>query len=189
MFWFTISAALAGDADTTWLARMRTTEGTVVLRVHPEWAPRAAAHFAAAIDAGVYDGARIYRVVPGFVAQFGISADPEQTAAWKGRLVPLERSVVPYSRGTVALAGTAGHGTVQVYVNLVDNRALDPNTAGAVFAEVVSGMDSVDAWYSGYGECAPRGSGPNQARAMTHGEAYLSAEFPELDRIRAVRRK
>jgi peptidyl-prolyl cis-trans isomerase A (cyclophilin A) len=48
-------------------------------------------------------------------------------------------------------------------------------------------MGSVDRLYSGYGEGAPRGRGPDQSRIQSEGNAYLRASFPELDYIRSAR--
>ncbi len=177
------------DPTTPWHARLDTTEGEVLLLVHPEWAPRAAARFGELVEADAYSGARIYRVVPGFVAQWGLAADPKVTATWQARPIRDELPRTNNRRGTVTFAasGAPDSRSLQVFVNLADNRHLD-RSGFAPFAEVIAGMDVVDRWYSGYGEGAPMGTGPDQPTAMMQGEAYFARAFPELDQIRDVER-
>jgi len=55
--------------------------GSFVVAVHPSWAPIAAARFRALVARRFFHNSRFFRVVPGFVAQFGISGDPAVTAA------------------------------------------------------------------------------------------------------------
>jgi peptidyl-prolyl cis-trans isomerase A (cyclophilin A) len=130
------------------------------------------------IKAGYYDGARFFRVVPGFVAQFGLAADPAVTAKWKDMNLqddPVKESNTP---GTLTYA-TAGPNTrtTQLFINLGNNQRLD-GMGFAPFAKVVSGMEAVQAINAGYGEA------PQQPLIEAQGNAYLQSQFPQLDYIK-----
>lgn len=160
-----------------------TTAGDFVVQVDQAAAPIGARRFYNLVANGFYDGARFFRVIPGFVAQFGIHAAPEVTAAWRQATIPDDPVTESNARGTLTFA-TAGPNTrtVQLFVNLVDNARLD-EMGFAPFGVVSGGMDVVDRLYDEYGEGAPGGQGPNQGRLQAEGESYLAREFPELDRI------
>ncbi len=164
-----------------------TTAGDFVLEVEPELAPLGARRFYNLVRHGYYDGVRFFRVLPGFVAQFGLHPDPEVGAAWRGQRIADDSVAASNERGTVsyAMAGPDTR-TVQLFINLVDNTRLDAS-GFAPFGRVTGGMDTVERLYGGYGEGAPRGSGPEQGRITAEGEAYLAAEFPLLDRILRAR--
>lgn len=158
-------------------------------------APIGVDRFYALVNDGFFDGARFFRVVPGFVVQFGIPADTAIAAAWHDRRIDDDSVRASNVRGTIAFAhGGPGTRTTQLFINLKDNPKLD--TLGTVgfppFGEVVGdGMAVVDSLYGGYGEGAPRGLGPQQDSIRMQGEPYLAREFPLLDRIlraRVVRR-
>jgi peptidyl-prolyl cis-trans isomerase A (cyclophilin A) len=91
--------------------------------------------------------------------------------------------VVSNTEGRISFA-MAGPGTrtTQLFVNLADNTRLD-SMGFAPVAEVTEGMDVVRSLYSGYGEGAPRGNGPNQGTIQQKGNEYLRESFPELDYI------
>jgi len=155
-----------------------TSKGPVVVAVHRDWAPIGADHFYELVKSGYFDGCRFFRVVPHFIVQFGIAADPAATRKWKEHNLtddPVTRHNV---RGTLVYA-TAGPNTrtTQLFINLVDNtQGLDPQ-GFAPFGEVISGMDAVDAIYPGYGQA------PQQPLIEGQGNAYLQ-QFPRLDFIR-----
>ncbi len=161
--------------------KFETTKGEFVIEVNPEWAPLGAARFGELVGGGYYDGAKFFRVLPGFVVQFGLPADPK-TAPKAGNLAddPVTQS---NAKGTITFA-TAGPNTrtTQVFINLTDNKRLD-GMGFAPFGKVVSGMDVVEQLYAGYGEGAPHGSGPDQAKIRLQGNAYLDASFPKMDGI------
>lgn len=166
--------------------RFETTKGDFVIRARREWARRGVDRFHRLVEEGFYDDTRFFRVIDGFVAQFGLSGDPRQNAEWRSRTIPDDEVVTNNARGTVtfAMAGPDTR-TTQLFINLVDNLRLD--TMGfAPIGEVVEGMDVVESLHSGYGEGAPRGRGPAQARMQSEGNAYLRAEFPDLDYIRSA---
>jgi peptidyl-prolyl cis-trans isomerase A (cyclophilin A) len=156
-----------------------TTKGPVVVEVHRDWAPIGADHFIKLVKSGYFDGCRFFRVVPNFIVQFGIAADPAVTRKWKEPPLADDPVLQHNVRGTLVYA-TAGPNTrtTQLFINLVDNtRSLDPQ-GFAPFATVISGMDAVDAIYPGYGEA------PQQPLIESQGNAYLQPQFPKLDYIR-----
>lgn len=167
----------------TFRVRFETSAGDFTVAVHRAWAPRGATRFYRLVRAGYFDGNRFFRVIPGFVAQFGISGDTARALGWRARRIrddPVRKS---NTRGTVTFA-SAGPDTrtSQVFINLTGNQRLD-SMGFAPFGEVVDGMAVVDSLYSGYGEGAPDGHGPDQARMFHEGNAYLEKEFPRLDYI------
>jgi peptidyl-prolyl cis-trans isomerase A (cyclophilin A) len=168
-------------------ARFETTKGTFVIEVHRDWAPLGADRFYNLVRNGWYDGVRIHRVLEDFTAGFGIHDDPYVNAVWRDRPIDDDPRVETNTRGRVTFAkGTVDSRTVQVFINLKDNRRSLDDDGFAPFGEVVEGMDVVDGFYSGYGDGPPRGEGVYQAMAIAKGAEYLD-EFPELDRIeRAV---
>lgn len=162
---------------------LETTEGDVVIQVHRDWAPLGADRFYNLATAGFYDDSRIYRVVPGFMAQFGLNADPYVNQAWKDEYLVDDPVVESNIRGRVAFAKGGVHSrTTEVFISYKDNSALDEE-GFAPFGEVVEGMEVADAFYADYGDGPPRGDGPYQAMAQARGNAYLDEEFPELTRI------
>jgi peptidyl-prolyl cis-trans isomerase A (cyclophilin A) len=178
-----VAADLEGTAPEVYRARFETSAGDFVVEVHREWAPHGADRFYNLVRHGYYDGVRFFRVVEGFMVQFGISGDPDVAAQIRSRTIPDDTVLVGNTRGRLSFA-MAGPGTrtSQVFINFVDNSNLD-GMGFAAFGEVVEGMDVVDALHAGYGEGAPRGSGPRQDRIQAEGNAYLNAEFPELDYV------
>ncbi len=136
------------------------------------------------MKSGYYDGARFFRVLPGFVAQFGIAADPAATAKWRNANLVDDPVKQSNRRGAITFAtGGPNTRTTQVFINLADNARLDPRGFSA-FGAVSQGMEVVDQFYSGYGEGAPSGNGPAQSSAESDGNAYLIREFPKLDYIK-----
>ncbi len=164
-----------------------TSQGDFVVEVHEAWAPNGARRFYNLVRAGYYDGVRFFRVIPGFVAQFGLHGDPRVTAAWRPHMIPDDPVAHPNERGTLTFA-TAGPGTrtVQLFINLVDNVHLDAS-GFAPIGRVTEGLEVVDRLYGGYGEGAPRGQGPDQGRIQLEGEDYLFRDFPQLSRIHRAR--
>lgn len=174
-------------APATFHVKFHTSKGDFIVLVQRDWAPRGADRFYNLVVNGYYDQVRFFRVVDNFVAQFGLHGDPRVNAAWRTQTIPDDPVVKSNTRGTITFA-TAGPNTrtTQLFINYSDNNQLD--TMGfAPFGIVVQGMDVVDAFYSGYGEGAPRGRGPDQQRIHAQGNAYLNAKFPELDYIITAR--
>lgn len=164
-----------------------TSQGPVTVEVHRSWAPRGADRLYNLARHGFFEGGRFFRVVEGFVAQFGLSGRPEVDRAWRAHPIPDDSVRRSNTRGTLTFA-SAGNDTrtTQLFFNLVDNERLD-GMGFAPVGEVVGGMSSVDSLHAGYGEGPPRGEGPSQARILEDGNAYLAEEYPQLDSIREVR--
>lgn len=181
------SPEMARTAPDSFRARFRTSEGEFVVLVRREWAPRGADRFYNLVRHGFYDGARFFRVLDGFVAQFGIHGDPEVSAVWRDATIADDPPVASNTRGTLSFATSGPDSrTTQVFINYGDNSRLDA-LGFAPFGEVVEGMDVADRLYAGYGEGPPGGDGPSQARIQSEGDEYLEEEFPDLDSIeRAV---
>jgi peptidyl-prolyl cis-trans isomerase A (cyclophilin A) len=135
------------------------------------------------VRGGYYDDTRVYRIVDGFMAQFGLNGNPYVNQVWKSELLVDDPVVESNSRGRVAFAKGGRHTrTTEVFISYKDNSALD-GEGFAPFGEVIEGMDVVDAFYSDYGDGPPRGDGPYQAMAAARGNEYLDADFPELTQI------
>ncbi len=171
------------QAPESYRVRFDTPKGSFTIEVTRAWAPRGADRFYALIQSGFYDSARFFRVLPGFVVQFGIPADPQVARSWRNARIPDDPVTQANTRGAVTFA-TAGPNsrTTQVFINLADNRNLD-GMGFAPFGRVVEGMEAVEQLYSGYGEGAPHGRGPDQGRIQSEGNAYLEKSFPKLDYI------
>lgn len=164
-----------------------TTKGEIELRVHRAWSPKGADRFYTLVKRGYYDDTAFFRVVSGFMAQIGIHGNGQVNAAWRMRRIeddpPAGQS---NTRGRVSFATSGPNSrTTQFFINFADNGRLD-GMGFTPFAEVTN-MSVVDSLYAGYGEGAPGGRGPSQGRIQSEGNAYLRAEFPELDYIRSAR--
>lgn len=163
--------------------RLTTTKGDVVIDVDHDLAPQGADRLRELVEQGYFDGARFFRVVPGFVVQFGIAADPSASARWRSQPIADDPVKASNVRGTLVFA-TAGPNTrtTQLFINLRDNKRLD-EMGFAPFGTVVAGMEVVDQLYPGYGDGPPQGRGPRQDLLQSQGESYLAQGFPELDKI------
>jgi peptidyl-prolyl cis-trans isomerase A (cyclophilin A) len=177
-------SALRETAPATYKARFETSKGAFVVDVNREWAPNGADRFYNLVKNGFYDGVRFFRVLDGFMAQFGISGDPKVSAPWREARIQDDPVRQSNRRGfiTYAMAGPNTR-TSQVFINYGDNSALD-RQGFSPFGQVTSGMNVVDALYNGYGEGAPRGQGPDQGRVQMEGNAYLTKNFPRLDFVK-----
>src|SRR5579864_500982 len=164
-------------APDSYRVRFETSKGDFVVQVTRSWAPLGADRFYTLVAGGFYDGARFFRVLPGFVVQFGIPADPALTQTWKNANLKDDPVAQSNRRGTLSFAtGGPDTRTTQVFINLADNARLDPKGFSPIGA--VSGMEVVDQFYSGYGEGAPMGAGPAQPRMEAEGNAYVERDFP-----------
>jgi peptidyl-prolyl cis-trans isomerase A (cyclophilin A) len=157
-----------------------TSKGPLGIEVHREWAPLGADHFYELVKAGYYNDARFFRVVPKFVAQFGLAAMPAVTKQWD-KSIDDDPVGHTNSRGTVAFATVGKNSrTTQVFINLYSNQILD-DRGFAAFGLVVEGMETVvDKLYSGYGES------PDQEAITRRGNSYLKSSFPRLDYIKTA---
>jgi peptidyl-prolyl cis-trans isomerase A (cyclophilin A) len=168
--------------------RFSTSSGDFVVRVVPGWAPLGAARFRALVESGFFDGARFFRVLPGFVAQFGINGDPAVTRKWDKSEIKDDPVKESNTRGRITFA-TAGPDTrtTQVFINYSDKNARLDSKGFSPFGDVVEGLEVVERLHSGYGEGAPQGPGPDQERIEKEGNEYLKRDFPKLDFVRSAR--
>jgi peptidyl-prolyl cis-trans isomerase A (cyclophilin A) len=159
--------------------------GTVKIQLYPEWAPKGVERFEELTRVGFWKDCRIFRVLPGFVVQFGINGDPAVQAKWRASNLSDDPVKVSNDRGTVTFA-TAGANTrtTQIFITTRDqgNAFLDKQ-GFAPIGKVVEGMDIVDRCYAGYGEGAPAGKGPNQGIIQLRGNTYLKDQYPQLSYI------
>jgi peptidyl-prolyl cis-trans isomerase A (cyclophilin A) len=172
------------EAPKTYRVRFETTKGDFVVEVHRKWAKKGATRFYNLVRIGFFDDAAFFRVVDGFMVQFGIHGDPGVAAAWQEAAIKDDMVLKSNRRGRITFANAGRHTrTTQVFINFTDRNAVLDAQGFAPFGEVVGGMEVVDALYKGYGEGAPQGSGPRQGMIRAHGNAYLRQEFPELDYV------
>ena len=177
-------AGLREQAPATYKARFDTSRGVFVVEVTRAWAPRGADRFYNLVKNGFYDNARFFRVISGFMVQFGINGDPGIMAKWRTAQISDDPVTQSNTKGmiTFAMAGPNTR-TSQVFINFGDNSRLD-QSGFSPFGRVVSGMNVVEAINAEYGEGAPNGRGPNQSRIQSEGNAYLSKDFPRMDYIK-----
>ncbi|MSR36676.1 MAG: peptidylprolyl isomerase [Gemmatimonadetes bacterium] len=183
-------ARFAAPAPDSFDVEFITTKGPFTVRVHRDWAPHGADRFWGLVQGHYFNGLAFFRVVRGFVAQFGLHADTAVIHAWEGRTIPDDTLKTSNLRGTLTFAH-AGPGTrsTQMFFNLADNDRLDHlDGIGFVpFGGVVSGMavlTQMESMYSGPG--GREIGGPNQDSIQAQGDAYLLRSFPRLDRIEGV---
>jgi peptidyl-prolyl cis-trans isomerase A (cyclophilin A) len=171
------------QAPATFRARFETSQGPFVIEVHREWAPLGADRFYTLVKGGFYDGVRFFRVLTGFMAQFGLSGDPKVQAAWASANLMDEPAKQRNLRGFVTFAKESSPNTryTMVFINYKDNSYLDAD-GFAPFGQVVVGMDVVDKLYGGYG----RTNVPDQRRIKSEGNVYLASEYPKLDFIKTA---
>jgi peptidyl-prolyl cis-trans isomerase A (cyclophilin A) len=177
---------LKEQAPAEYDAKFVTTKGDFTIHVTRAWAPLGADRFYNLVKNGFYTDAHFFRVLPGFVVQFGLNADPKVSGVWRNSNFkddPVTQSNKP---GSVSFA-TAGRDTrtTQVFINLGNNSNLD-SMGFAPFGLVTEGMDVVKKLHSGYGEGAPSGRGPDQGAISSQGKAYLDKSFPNLDSIKSA---
>ena len=176
-----------GVAPAEFKAKFTTSKGDFTIQVTRAWAPRGADRFYHLVQNGYYDGVVFFRVVSGFMAQFGMHPAPQVTTVWNGAKIQDDPVTQSNKRGMVTFATSGEHSrTTQVFINYGDNSRLD-SMGFSPFGKVVDGMPVVDSLYSGYGEGAPQGSGPSQGSIQMEGNEYLKRKFPELDFIRTAR--
>ena len=176
-------AALAAPAPDSFTVLLTTSEGEIEILVRRAWAPLGAGRVHYLATNGFFDGDRFFRVLPGFIVQFGLKGDPVVDAALDAHKIADEPVKASNRRGTVTFAmGGPNTRTTQLFINLADNANLDAMGFAPV-GEVIRGMDVLDKFHSGYGEGAPFGPGPDQAMIMRDGNRYLRMNFPLLDSI------
>ena len=174
-------ASLNETAPPTYTVNLNTSKGLIVIQVHRDWAPIAADRFYNLVKNGFYDEARFFRVVPNFMVQFGMNANPAVTRAWSGTPMKDEPTKQGNKKGYVTFARTGAPNSrgTQLFINYKDNNFLDAQ-GFAAFGEVTKGMDIAEGINAQYGEK------PNQGEITASGNAYLTKEFPKLDYIKTA---
>ena len=176
-------ALLKEKAPDTYQVKFTTSKGDFVVTVTRAWAPLGADRFYNLVKHHFYDNASLFRVVPSFVAQFGISAYPAVTTAWRGTDIKDDSVTQSNKKGYITFA-TSGPNTrtTQVFINLVDNTRLD-RMGFAPFGVVEGdGMKVVEMFYDQYGDNA----GPDQPKIESQGKPYLDKGWPKLDTIKSA---
>ena len=171
-------------APDTVVVDIETTRGPITIELRRAWAPHGVDRAYNLARAGYFDDSRFYRVVDGFVAQFGIAGDPAVAGVCAGRRLPPDTRRASNTRGTVTFGQfKPGDRTTTLFINLRDNSRLDA-LGFAPIGRVVKGMAVADRLYAGYGE-RPMAQA-NTKRVYAEGNAFFDAKYPKLDRIRKV---
>jgi peptidyl-prolyl cis-trans isomerase A (cyclophilin A) len=175
--------ALTEQAPAVYRARFETSQGPFVIEVHREWAPLGADRFYNLVKNGFYDGTRFFRVLDGFMVQWGLNGDPAIQRPWQLANLRDEPVTQSNTRGVVSFTKESSPHSryTMVFINYKDNSNLDAD-GFAPFGRVISGMEIVDKLYSGYG----RANVPDQRRIVREGNAYLAAEYPKLDFVKTA---
>ena len=177
-------AKLTAVAPAVYKATFDTSVGSFVIEVHRDWAPKGADRFYNLVKNGFFDNVRFFRVVRGFMVQFGINGDPAIQQHWAEANIPDDPVTQKNVRGFVTFANRGPNTrSTQVFINYVDrNTFLDPQ-GFAPFGQVVSGMEIVDKLYGEYGEAPSQ----QQGRIQREGNKFLNAEYPKLDYVTKAR--
>jgi peptidyl-prolyl cis-trans isomerase A (cyclophilin A) len=176
------STSAQEQAPEQFKVQFETSKGNFIIEVTRKWAPIGADHFYDLVQKGFYNECRFFRVVPGFMVQFGINGDPAVQKNFRDATIKDEPTVASNAPGfiTYAKSGAPNSRTTQLFINYGDNSFLD-NQGFAPFGRVVEGMDVVTAINSKHGER------PDQGAIQSQGNAYLKERFPDLDYIKSVK--
>jgi peptidyl-prolyl cis-trans isomerase A (cyclophilin A) len=176
-----VEAQSAMSVPDQFKVKFETTKGDFTVEVNKAWAPIGVERFHELVTSAYFDNSKFFRVVPRFVVQFGLAADPAASQRYEGARLKDDPVTLSNVKGTLSFA-TAGPNTrtTQIFINLVDNVRLD-GMGFSPFAKVTEGMEVVEALYGDYGD-----NGPNQSRIRSMGNAYMEASFPKLDGMKKV---
>ena len=183
---FTDPDKLKEKSPESFKVKFETTKGNFTVEVTRSLSPNGADRFYNLVRSGYFKDVAFFRVIPGFMCQFGIHGDPKISAAWRKAQIPDDPVKGSNTRGSITFAtGGPNTRTTQLFISFGDNSRLD-STGFSPFGKVTEGMDVVDKINGEYGEGAPRGRGPDQGRVQTEGNAYLKKDFPNLDYIKSA---
>jgi peptidyl-prolyl cis-trans isomerase A (cyclophilin A) len=174
-------------APDSFKVKFDTSVGSFTIEVTRALSPNGADRFYNLAKNGFFTDVAFFRVIEGFMCQFGIHGDPKVATAWRTANIQDDPVKASNTRGMVTFAksGLPNSRSTQFFINFGDNAQLD--TMGfSPFGKISEGMDVVDKIYKGYGEGAPRGNGPDQMRAQSEGNTYFKKEFPKLDYIKSA---
>ena len=171
---------LSAEAPDTFSVQFECTNGTFVLECTKAWAPIGVQRFYDLVREGFFDDSGFFRVVPGFVVQFGLAADPKATAKWRSKMLKDDPVIESNKEASICFATSGPNSrTSQLFINLGNNARLD-GMGFAPFGKVTSGMDVVRAITAKYGEQ------PHQGQITMNGTEYLRKNFPEMDFIKTA---
>ena len=173
-------ATLTAKAPDSYDVKFETTKGEFIVHVTRSWAPLGADRFYNLVKHGFFTDAAFFRVVPGFIIQFGLSANPAVNKVWQNANIK-DDAVTQSNKPGYLVFATAGPNTrtTQLFINFGNNTFLD-SQGFAPFGQVTSGMDVVKNLYSGYGER------PDQGAITAQGKAYFDKNFPNIDSVKSA---
>jgi len=163
--------------------QFQTSQGDFIVEAPRAWSPHGVDRFHELVRNRFFDQARFFRVLPGFIAQFGVHRDFNVQATWRNLFIVDDPQKEKNLRGTLAFA-KSGPNTraTEIFINLADNQALDDQNF-VPFARIVQGIEVIDKFYAGYGEMRPEGKWIDRARVEEETNEYLVQRFPKLDYI------
>lgn len=179
-------SALKAKAPDVYEATFTTTKGDFVVQVTRSWAPNEADRFYNLVKHGYFNGVEFFRVVPGFVVQFGLTGSPAINKAWESANINDDPNTQTNAEGTITFAqtGSPNSRSTQVFINLTDNARLDHVQQGfAPFGQITSGMEVVKNLYGGYADAPTE----HQEEITNQGNSYLEKNFPKLDSIKSAK--
>lgn len=166
--------------------KLETSKGDIVVKFVRDWAPKGVDRVHELVKAGYYDDCRFYRVMPKYIAQFGINGTPATAMKWKELTIDDDPVKQKNTRGRVVFAkGGPNTRTTNLFINLKDNTSLDGDGFAPV-GEVVEGMDIADQLFVS-GDGAPKGRGPSQKKLYEQGNAWLQKDYKDLDFIKTAK--
>jgi homoserine O-acetyltransferase len=148
-----------------------TTAGEIHIAVYPEAAPNAAQRFIELVESGYFDETPVFRIVPGFVAQFGVNWR-DGHIDWRDRNFNDDPSLFALDPGTLAFAKTSApnSASTQVFINYGQNNRLAGDNF-TTFGKITSGMDVITEFVA----VGDPSMGLDQGRLWSNGEAYLES--------------
>lgn len=167
--------------------KFETTQGDFVVEATRAWAPHGVDRFHELVRMRYFDDSRFYRVLQGFIAQFGVHRDFNVHATWRNFFIVDDPRREKNLRGTLAFAKSgANTRSTEIFINLADNAVLD-DQGFVPFGKIVDGLDVIDKLYSGYGEMRPEGKEIDAGRVEGETNEYLVPRFPKMDYIKRAR--
>jgi len=176
---------LATEAPKTFKARFETTKGNFDIVAIRSLSPNGVDRLYQMITKNYYVDVPVFRVVPNFVAQFGIHNDSLINASWQENGIKDEPVLAKNDSMTISFArGGVNTRSNQIFINLKDNHRLDKLaysgvTGFPVIAKVTAGQENILKFYDGYGDKLGR----KQDSITKFGNAFLKDKYPKVDYI------
>ena len=174
------------EAPSYFKARFETTQGNFDIEAKRVWSPEGVDRLYQLIKNEFYTDIAIFRVVPGFVAQFGIHNDSLINASWRKFKIDDEEVIQSNDFMTISFArGGVKTRTTQIFINLKNNKRLDALAYSGVkgfpvIAKVIAGKDNILKFYDGYGDRL----GMRQDSLNRYGNTFIRTNYPEIDFIK-----